>query len=101
MYHSVLVGTVLGHLEFAVAIPNHFNIQVITVDPITDNALFLDISIGLIEGDADKVGSEVSEKDVVEGRIEAPAFELDIIVDLVCYFVVVHLKVQILMLKYA
>ena len=80
-----------GHLELTVAIANHFLIESVAVVPIIDDSFLLNIAIGLVERDADKIGSKISEKDIVACGIEAHAFELDIVVDFICYFKVVHL----------
>jgi hypothetical protein len=89
--YSVLGRTVLAHLEFAIAVTDHLNIQVVTIHSIPDNAFLFDISIRLVECNADEVCPKVSEEDVVKGRIEAHAFELYVVVYFVCYFEVVHL----------
>ena len=72
-----------------------------TLLSVMSDSFFLDISIGGIEGHPYEVGSKISEKDVIEGGVEAHGLELDIVVDFVGYFEVVHLQAKLLPLKYA
>lgn len=58
---------------------------------VMSDSFFLDVSIGGIEGHSYEVCSKISEKDVIESGVEAHGLELDIVVDFVCYFEVVHL----------
>ena len=72
-------------------VADHLLVEVYTVVPIVHDALLFDIPVGGIEGYADEVGSEVSEKDVVEGGVEAHGLELYVVVDFVGQFEIVHL----------
>lgn len=83
-----------GGLQFSVTIADHLLVEVVAVDAVVGDALFFDIPVGGVEGDADEVGPEVGEEEVVEGGVEADALELDVVIYLVGDLEVVHLQVQ-------
>jgi hypothetical protein len=62
-------------------------------------SFLLDIPIGFIERNANEISSKISEKDVIKGLIKAHAFELDIVIDLICDFEVIHIEIECLIFK--
>jgi hypothetical protein len=74
------------------AIPNHLVVELDAVMFIMHDSFLLYISIGGIESDADEVRSEICQENVVVGWVEAHGLELDVVVDLVGQFEVVHLQ---------
>jgi hypothetical protein len=54
-------------------------------------ALLLDVPVGGAEGETDQVGSEIRQEKVLLFGVVADCLELDVVVDLVCYLIVVVL----------
>lgn len=63
----------------------------IAVGSIVSDSFFLNISICFIECNTNKISSKIAQKDIVKCWVKAHAFELNIIVDFICYLIVVDI----------
>jgi hypothetical protein len=93
-------STAPARLQLGVAVAHHLLAQGLAGCAIVGDAFLLDVAVRGVEGEAREVGAEVAEEEVVKGGVEAHAPELDVVVDLVGDFEVVHLRPQPLSLEH-